>query len=51
MKDQSAAILRHSGYSEDDGCFVTAPRHENNPIDLEAAVEGKFAELTSDRDL
>ena len=48
MDHQSAAILHHSGYSEDDGSFVNAPRHEDNPIDLEATVEWKFAELTSD---
>ena len=51
MDHQSAAVLRHSGYSEDDGGSVTAPRHEDNPIDLEAAAEGEFAERTTDCNL
>ena len=51
MENHSAAILHHSGHSEDDGSSVTAPRHEDDPIDLEAAVEWKFAELTSDCNL
>ena len=51
MEDQSATILHHSGYSEDDGSSATAPRHEDDPVDLQAAVEWKFAELTSDCNL
>ena len=48
MNHQSGALLHRFGHSEDDGSSDTAPRHEDNPIDLEAAVANKLAELTSD---